>query len=450
MARGKPKPCVEYRGENKFPWSVKWPTPRRSPKTGCTLYKRASGFPDEDTAMAYGWQQMAKIETGKWTDPRKAQTPFGEWAAEVMAMATQSAATAEKRRRHLRLYILPTFEFTPIAEINRWAVRNWAPKIPLVNDSKQQVVTTLSWFLTAAADADMLDANPIFGMRLSFAGQQEQNLTLTEQRVWALPEACVPIAARMAQTNRIRALHSARGRALMVLCAGFVGHRFGELAGLHVDNCCLIRRDEIGSGVRVRYVIRVDPERGALHERTELDDDGKERTELWFGPPKPPNGARETDVPEFLARALIAHAAHVRQLAEDLDEDDPARGIMFTTESNCLWSRSNWMRVMRPACDGREENPPRQGTKGWPKWEPLVPGLTLRGLRIGHKTAMQEDGVNAVLQDLIMGHGPVRKQQQKDISKRYTEVTPPMRWHRLDALAARWERAGGIDLDFAA
>ncbi len=197
-------------------------------------------------------------------------------------------------------------------------------------------------------------------------------------------------------------------------------------------------------------MIRVDPDVGALHETTELDAGGVERTILYLGPPKPPNGSREADVPPFLAKLLIAHAAEVKQREKSLKKDDPARGMMFTTPTGSLWRRSNWMRTMRPACDGRPASPRRQGTPGWPHWDPLVPGLDLRGLRIGHKTAMQEDEVAAVLQDLIMGHGPVRKQQQKDIGKRYTEVTPTMRWKRLDALTARWERAGGIDLDFAA
>jgi hypothetical protein len=433
------RPYVEMRGSGEYPWRVRWPTPQRT-ASGEIRYEQASGFATGDEAMDYGWEQLAKIRSGKWTDPRGARTPLGEWAAKVMEQVSQAPVTAAKRRRFLRLHILPEFGHVPIGEINRWAVRVWASKIRLTQDSVQQVVSTLSYFLTAAAEAGLIDANPIYKMPLSFAGQQQaQSLAQDEERVWAFPEQAVPIAARMRRAD-----------ALMVLTAGFVGNRFGELAGLHMDNCCLVRRDEIGGRVRVRHVIRVDPETGALHETSEIDAKGKERTKLYLGPPKPPNGAREVDVPEFLARMLIAHTADVRRRAEDLDQDDPARGIVFTALRGGLWSRSNWMRVMRPACDGREANPPRQGTRGWPAWDPVVPGLNLRGLRIGHKTAMVEDEVAPVLQDQVMGHGPKRKQQQKDIGKRYTEITPVMRWKRLDALAARWERAGGIDLDFAA
>jgi hypothetical protein len=434
------KAYAERRGDGQFPWRACWPSTRRSPKTGKVLYDHASGFATQDDALEYAEKQMARITLGIYTDPRGAKTPVGEWADKVMQAAHMSPATAEKRRRHLRLFILPRFEFAGIGEVNRWAVRTWAPTIPLVPDSVGQVVTTLSWLLTTAVDAGLIDANPIHGMRLSFAGQQQQSLVRREQRVWALPEASMPIAGRLATNDQ----------KLMVVTAGFVGNRFGELAGLHADNCCLLRRDEIGGKIRLRYVIRVDPDVGALHETSELDGEGRERTRLWLGPPKPPNGGREVDVPEPLARFLIAHAAFARQRTADLDDDDPRKGLMFLTPGGALWRRSNWMRRIRPACDGRKASPKRPGTPGWPEWEPLVPGLDLRGLRIGHKTAMQEDGVAEVLQDATMGHGPARKQQEKDMGKRYTEITPQMRWHRLDALCARWERAGGIDLEAAA
>jgi len=438
--RGKPKPIAERRGDGEFPWSVKIPTLERT-ASGQVRYIRSSGWADEDAALAHGWLQMAKLRTGTWTDPRKAATPLADWVKIWMDAQSHSTRTASTRRRYLRNHILPEFGETPIGQINRFAVRTWASRMTCAEVTRNNVVSLLSTILSAADDADMIDTNPIFRLRLTKSGAQRVQVMQTDEDVWALPEQSVPIARRLWDAGR-------RSDALMVLTAAFVGLRYGELTGLHVDNCCLIRRDELGGKPWMRYVIRIDPERGSLHETTELDAEGVERTVLFLEPPKPPNGAREADVPEFLAQLLIPHCARVRERAEGLAKDDPARGIVFTTPRGCLWRRSNWSGVMRPACDGREARPRQQGTAGSPAWEPLIPRLTLHGLRHGHSTAMEEDEIADVLRDQVMGHELPK--ERRAIRKRYTHVSAVMRSKRLDALAARWEKAGGLILDAAA
>lgn len=441
MSRGKQRPYAESRGKGEFPWSVKWPTPRRSPKTGRVLYDRASGFATEDDAMDHGWEQLAKVRLGKWTDPRKAATPLGDWVKIWMQAQAHSARTASTRRRYLRNQILPEFDRTPIGEINRFAVRTWAGKMTCAEVTRNNVVSLLSTILTAAADADLIDANPIFRLKLSTAGAQRTAQMQTEETVWAFPEQAIPIAQRLIDAGRY-------SDALMVLVAAFAGLRYGEITGLHVDNCCLLRRDELDGKPWMRYVIRIDPEVGSLHETTELDEKGRERTKLYLEPPKPPNGAREIDVPDVLAELLIAHCAGVRRRMERLPKNDPARGIVFTTPRGCLWRRSNWSGVLRPACDGREARPRQRGTAGSPAWEPLVPDLTLHGLRHGNRTAMEEDEIAEVLCDLMMGHELPK--ERRTMRKRYTHVSAVMRKKRLDALTARWERAGGVLLERAA
>lgn len=438
--RGKPKPIAERRGKGEFPWSVKIPTLERT-ASGAVRYIRASGFVDQDAALAHGWAQMAKQRSGSWTDPRKAATPLGDWVKIWLEAQSHSTKTASTRRRYLRNHILPQFGETPLNEINRFVVKAWAGRMTCAEVTRNNVVSLLSTILTAAADADMIDANPIFRLRLSKAGAQRAAVMQTDEDVWALPEQAVPIAQRLWDGGR----HS---DALMVLTAAFCGLRYGELTGLHVDNCCLVRRDELEGKPWMRYVIRIDPLVGSLHETTELDEEGVERTVLYLEPPKPPNGAREVDVPDFLAQLLIPHGARVRARCEQLPPDDPARGIVFTTPRGCLWRRSNWSGVMRPACDGRAERPRRRGTAGSQAWEPLVPRLTLHGLRHGNRTAMEEDEIAEVLMDQAMGHEVPK--ERRAIRKRYTHVTAAMRKKRLDALTARWEKAGGLILGSAA
>ncbi len=313
MPRNKPlKPYTEKRGNGEFPWRVRWPIPGQRTANGRQKYDQASGFATETDAYDYGIDQMSDMRHGRWIDPRKASTPFGEWAQTVMEVVPQAPVTAAKRRRFLRLHILPTFANATLAEVNnRFAVKTWASKLELAPESVKQAVGIVSFVLTAAADAGMIQANAIYRMELSFAGEQVIQTAETE-RVWALPEQAVPIAARLWNAGR-------RSEALMILTAAFVGLRYGELAGLHVDNCCLMRRDLLGGKPWLRHVIRVDPLVGALHETTELDKQGRERTILYLGPPKPPNGAREVDVPPFLAELLIAHVADRKAHYAEMD-----------------------------------------------------------------------------------------------------------------------------------
>ncbi|MBS2962631.1 hypothetical protein KGA66_06200 [Actinocrinis puniceicyclus] len=441
MGRGKQRPIAEQRGQGEYTWRVKWPTPRRSPKTGRILYDQASGFATEDDAMDHGWEQLAKMRLGRYTDPRKAATPLEDWVAIWLDAQPHSAKTASTRRRYLRNFILPEFGHTALADINRFVVRTWAGRMTCAEVTRNHVVGLLSTILSAAADAGMIDANPIFRLKLSKAGAQRAAVMRETERVWALPQQAVPIAQRLWDCGR-------RGDALMVLTAAFAGLRYGELTALHVDNCCLMRRDELDGRPWARYVIRIDPQVGALHETTELDEQGVERTRLYLGPPKPPNGAREVDVPAFLAELLIEHGARVRARAEALGQRDPARGLMFVTPRGCLWRRSNWSGVMRPACDGRPARPRRRGTAGAAAWEPLVPGLELHGLRHGHSTAMEEDEIADVLRDQVMGHEVPK--ERREMRKRYTHVSAVMRRKRLDALTARWEKVGGLQLGAAA
>jgi integrase len=414
---GKRRPIAEKRGDGEYPWSVKYPTLERT-SAGNIRYQRDSGFVDEDAALLHGWTQMAKQQAGK-PDPRKASTPLGEWAATWMAAQNHSAVTATQRRRYLRNFILPAFADTPIGEINKFVVRQWAGRLTCAEVTRGQVVSLLSTILTGAEEAQMIDVNPLVRMRLRKAGAQRIQRVEEAERVWAYPETALAIAARLPRPAN-----------LMVLLAAFTGLRYGEICALHKSNCCLLRRDELDGRPWLRHVLVIDPKVGALHETSIPDEHGVERTKVFLGPPKPPNGAREVDVLEPLAAMVSAHIA-------SWPYDYP-----FSTALGRWWWRSNWARVLRPACDGREAKSAVRGRRASEGWDALLPGLDLHGLRHGHKTAMEEDGVREVLQYEVMGHELAP--ERRPIGQRYTHVTAPMRRDRLDALAVRWEKNAAL------
>lgn len=418
---------TQKRGKGDWPWRVFYKKPNGD-------WTSESGFENEDAALEHGHDQEAAGRGGTWTDPRKAATPLGDWAQQWMAKQKPADSTAAKRRRYLRTYILPEFETTPIGAINKFAARTWASQLPCAESVRVNVVGFLSTLLSAAADAEMIGGNPIFRLRLDKSGEQYAQAVDLE-RVWAYPEYAVELAARLWPTDRVGAL--------MVLVAAFTGARWGEITGLHRDNACIETMDMSGGRPQRRTVIRIDPKLGALHEVPMLEpkdpDDPHspivERTKVFLGAPKPPNGARSLDVIGQLVTLVDYHL-----------ERWP-HPIVFCGIRGAYHRRSNFgTRVMRPACDGRPGKPASRGHKEIPAWEPLLPGLEMHGLRHGHETAMVEDGVPRILRQEQMGHQ--KPPAQREIDERYQHVTPVMRQQRLTALAARFDKGrAALDID---
>lgn len=401
------------------------------------------GFPTRKTAEEWGEQQEAAIRSGMWIAPEKLQTPFGEWV-KIWKTANQKRPRTQSSRAYLLdKLLLPEWEHTPLTEVNNvfavqsWAMRTARPRGKHDPDTVAQARSLLSTILSGAEDAGYIPANKLYGRRILVGGDHHEE----DEEVWAQPDEIYRIY------RRLDGVH-----ALMPLADCYLGLRWGELAGLHRDNCLLKREDRIDGKPFVRHVVRVDPRVGSLHEDTfELDAEGLQQwhraedarleecrakgwatnrrkpprnvVKLYLGPPKNKYSAREVDVPEFLVRLLAEHI-------EAWPHEHP-----FSTPGGQFWRRGNFTRAqLRPAADGREEIPRKKGFAGREGWEPILPGFTMRGARHTHDTWMKDDGVDRALRFLTMGWVP------KDIEGTYEHVTPEMRRHRLRCLEARWER----------
>ncbi|MFJ4009401.1 hypothetical protein [Streptomyces sp. NPDC090026] len=400
------------------------------------------GFPTKRTAEDWGTQQEAAITAGTWVDPKKAQTPFGEWVRIWKESQNSRAGTVTKRRHLLEGLLLPEFEFTPLADVNNvFTVKAWVAKAAKPIGRHDPVTvgharSLLSTILTGAEDAGYIAANKLFGRKIAVGGQRASD----EEQVWAQPDEAYQLYQRLGGVH-----------GLMVLANCYTGLRWGELAGLHRDNCGVKRVDRIGRRQVVRHVIRVDPKVGSLHEdEIELDQDGlkvwhsaedarleecREKgwratrrrvpravVKLYLGEPKNKYSARDVDVPEFLVKLLSEHI-------ETWPYEYP-----FTTPGGDFWRRGNFGKVLRPAADGRDAIARKRGYAGRDAWKPILPRFTMRGARHTHDTWMKEDRVDRALRFATMGWVP------KDIEGTYEHVTPEMRKHRLDCLQARWER----------
>lgn len=390
---------AEKRG--KASWRVRYQRPDGT-------WASESGFPTKTTALARGRELEADANRGVYVDPRKGQTPLADWATVWMAAQRVSGRTLETRHRLLDRHVLPKWGRVQVAAINWFEVRAWADQLDCAPTTADHSVTLMSMMLTGAVDAGMIPVNPLHQRR-----RRSHKAPKTE-KTWAQPDEALAMSERPASP----------ADRLMILTAAWTGMRWGELCGLHRDNCGLLRRDRDGGTLYVRRVIRIDPDAGALHEVDERQEDGSKVHRLFLGPPKPPNGAREIDLPPFLAAMLDKHMATW-----------PHPYLFVGTDGG--WHRRNNFnaRVMGPVADGREGKPRTRGRAEVPAWEPIRSGQRMHGLRHANKTWMIEDGVPEVLQCEQLGH------ELGGIRGIYSHVSPAMRQRRIDALQARWERA---------
>lgn len=428
-----------------FSWRVRYLKPDGT-------WGSQSGFPSKKLAEEWGGQQEAAARAGTWIDPEKALTKFGEWVDIWKKASTPRPGTVTRRRHLLDQLLLPEFRHTPLAEVNNvFTVKSWANKAskPVGRHDPStvgQARSLLSTILSGAEDAGYIAANKLYGRRITVGADHTDD----EEEVWAQPDEAFRLYERLGGVH-----------GLMVLTDCYMGLRWGELAGLHRDNCLLKREDRIDGKPFVRHVLRIDPKAGSLHEdEFELDEARlaawhaaedarlemcrakgwkanrrkvpKAVVELYLGPPKNKYSAREADVPEFLARLIEEHI-------EAWPHEYP-----FSTPGGQFWRRGNFgSKHLRPAADGREAYAGAKGHKPRAAWDPVLEGFTMRGARHTADTWMKDDGVDRALRYLTMGWVP------KDIEGTYEHVTPEMRRHRLDRLEARWERGRRVALEAA-
>ncbi len=134
-------------------------------------------------------------------------------------------------------------------------------------------------------------------------------------------------------------------------------------------------------------------------------------------------------MPPFLARLLRHHL-------DDWPWERP-----FSTTSGKPWRRGNWSRDFRPACDGRDERPRRQGVSYREAWDPILPGLDMRALRALHDTLQAQIGVKEPLAFEAAGH------RRPGIKRHYQKPTPDMRAERLAGLEeVFWKAMANVGL----
>jgi integrase len=351
------------------------------------------GFGSKKAARDRAASLEVERRRGTWVDPVAGRITVAEWVVQWWPTITNIAErTAENYHRRLHRHILPRWGALRLCDITPAQVNAWAYDLSAAGYARSTVssqLKLLSMMLTDAVDARLLVANPV---RLRRHRGRRLHATLVE-RVWAMPEQVVRIAAQAGALGGPTA-------ELLIITAAWTGARWGELTGL--QRCNL---DLNGGSLFVDRLV------GALHESS---------TQLWLAPPKTSASVRRIDLPPFLTGLLSAH----------LDALDGER--VFPSVDGEWLRRSNFIRrVLRPAVDGNlTVASPRVRT------EPIAPGLTFHGLRHSHKTWLIADGVPEIAQARRLGH-----HLDNRVVETYSHVAPEVERRLLHSLEQRWQDA---------
>ncbi|MFE5185486.1 tyrosine-type recombinase/integrase [Streptomyces sp. NPDC056628] len=262
-------------------------------------------FRTKRDADAWLADKQTEMRRGDWHDPDAGKVPFGSYAAAWIAERELTNTTRQLYGSLLRHHLEPTFGNVNVTDISPPFVRRWRAD-KLASGSGPTTVAKAYALLrailgTAVAD-QMIRRNPCTIQGASTVHTPERP-TATVQEVYDLADAIQP---------RYRVL---------VLMAGFLGLRWGELIGLH-------RRD-------------IDLEAGALRVRravTELNNGERE-----IKAPKSAAGKRTVSIPAVIVPDIRDHLERYAEPGAD--------GRVFVGAKGATPRRNHFNRLWRQACE---------------------------------------------------------------------------------------------------
>ncbi|MFJ2561845.1 tyrosine-type recombinase/integrase [Streptomyces sp. NPDC087568] len=244
------------------------------------------------------------MRRGDWHDPDAGKVPFGVYAAAWVQERELTVRTRQLYESLLRLHLEPTFGGVNVAEISPPFVRRWrADKLTAGTGptTVAKAYALLRAILATAVSDQMIRRNPCQIKGASTVHTPERP-TATVQEVYDLADAIQP---------RYRAL---------VLMAGFLGLRWGELVGLHCRDLDLDH-----GAVRVRRAV------------AELNDGQRE-----IKAPKSAAGKRTVSIPAAIVPDIRDHLARYAESGSD--------GRVFVGAKGATPRRNHFNRVWRKAC----------------------------------------------------------------------------------------------------
>jgi integrase len=231
---------------------------------------RSKTFRTKTEARTFLSQVENSKHTGTWIDPNRSRVRFDAWAAqERRTWADLRPATQARGDSLMRSQVLPEFGELPLAAITPLRVQGWINEMVANGLSASTVhgcYRLLGRVMRAAERSEMIASSPCREITLPRI-EVKQMLFLEAEELHRLAEG-------------------AGQQSTLIYCAGYLGLRWGELAGL--------RR------------ARLDTKSGDVEVVEILTEVGGQ---LAMGPPKTKASRRRVSLPAFLVEMLEAHLA---------------------------------------------------------------------------------------------------------------------------------------------
>lgn len=325
--------------------SGRWQARYRHPQTGERL---AAPITFERKSDATRWLSTveADIARGKWIDSSGGRRiTVASWSQTWLGADPNKRTSTVARDRQALAHFLPHLGEKPLnavspADVQGIVARLVASQAPA---TVRRNVASFTSLMNAAVEADLIARSPVRGLKLPRV-QAKEHPRLGPDELARLVEAT---------PDRYRGL---------VLTAGVLGLRWGELAGLRIEDVDFLRGE-----VRV------------ARQLAELAG------QLTVEAPKTGHGVRTLAAPPFLTRAL---ADHIRRFRADAALEDP----LFTGPRGGLLRRHFVRRILQPAAE-------RAG---------LSNALTAHGLRHVATALMVEVGEHPKVMQRRLGHADPR------------------------------------------
>ena len=259
---------------------------------------------EKKKALAWAREEERRIVRNEWTDPdRGRKTTFAAWvetwSATIVHLRASSRARAEVA---IRRELLPRFGDHALSSIGASEVQAMVSELVAEGQapaSVRKVYNVLSGIMRSAMVEGVISKSPCVGISLPQVQRHEMRALSADELHRLATE--VP--------DRYRAV---------ILTAGYLGLRWGELAGLRVEAVNFLKRK-----VHVRSTV--------------IDVNGT----MQVGPPK--TGERTITVPSFIADVMAEQIARY---------PDPEGYVFGAPGGGPLWRRSNFSRrIFQPAVE---------------------------------------------------------------------------------------------------
>lgn len=208
-------------------------------------YRHSAMFTSKGDAKAWLASQETDTRRGDWIDPRLSRITVADWAQTwrdtTIHLRPSTRAGYESK---LKTHILPRLGETPVADLDRPAIRRYLAEMAAGGMSAgnvRAVRAVLRLILATAVEAGALAANPCMGLKVARPAGVEMHFLSYEQvedLALAITTPALKPAGHGAQPHW-RTVRPELG--LMIRFAAYTGLRAGEIAGLRVGKIDFVR-----------------------------------------------------------------------------------------------------------------------------------------------------------------------------------------------------------------